>query len=134
MTNDAEILEMLRSSRAIAVVGLSNNPMRPSFGVSRFMQSRGYRIIPVNPAETEVLGEKAYPALTDVPEKFEMIDVFRRPDAVPEVVDQAIAMKVPYLWLQEGVIHEAAVRKAREAGIKVVVDRCVLKEYRRLMS
>lgn len=132
MTNDAVIIEMLRQAASIAVVGLSSKRLRPSFGVSSYMQQQGYRIIPVNPEETEILGQKAYPALADVPEKIDIVNVFRRSDAVPAIVDEAIALKVPYLWLQEGVVHEEAAEKARQAGIKVVMDRCLLKEHRRL--
>ena len=125
-----EIAELLARTKTIAVVGLSSNPMRPSFGVSQYMQRKGYRIIPVNPNEEIVLGEKAYRALAEIPEKVDMVDVFRRSEFVPEIVDETIRLKIPALWLQEGVIHEAAAKKAREAGISVVMDRCVLKEHR----
>ena len=124
---------MLRAARTIAVVGLSSKRMRPSYGVAAYMQQHGYRIIPVNPAETEVLGEKAYPTLGEVPEKIDIVDVFRRSEAVPEVVDEAVRLGIPYLWLQEDVIHEIAAERARTAGIKVVMDRCILKEHRRLL-
>ena len=133
MTNDADMIEMLRAARTIAVVGLSSKRMRPSYGVAAYMQQHGYRIIPVNPAETEVLGEKAYPTLGEVPEKIDIVDVFRRSEAVPEVVDEAVRLGIPYLWLQEDVIHEIAAERARTAGIKVVMDRCILKEHRRLL-
>lgn len=133
MNDDAVILEMLRNSRTIAVVGLSGKRLRPSHGVSAYMQRQGYRIVPVNPAETEVLGEKAYAALQVVPETIDMVNVFRTSDAVPGIVDEVIAKGAKYLWLQEGVVHEAAAEKARAAGIKVVMDRCVLKEHQRLM-
>jgi uncharacterized protein len=132
-TNDADMIEMLRAAKTIAVVGLSGKRLRPSYGVAAYMQKHGYRIIPVNPMETEVLREKAYATLADVPETIDIVDVFRRPDAVPEVVDEAIALGVKYLWLQEDVIHEAAAEKARAAGMKVVMDRCILKEHRRLL-
>lgn len=131
-SNDTDILEMLRDGKTIAVVGLSSKRLRPSHGVSAYMQQHGYRIIPVNPEETEVLGEKAYASLRDIPEKVDIVNVFRRPDAVPGVVDDAIAIGAPYLWLQEDVIHEQAAQKAREAGLKVVMDRCIFKEHRRL--
>jgi predicted CoA-binding protein len=104
--------------------------MRPSHGVSAYMQSHGYRIIPVNPNITECLGEKAYNSLLDVPEKIDIVDIFRRSEFVEEVVDQAIQLKVPAVWMQEEVIHEKAAGKAREAGIFVVMDRCILKEHR----
>jgi len=127
--NDA-IGQLLSRARAIAVVGLSSDPMRPSFGVSQYMQRKGYRIIPVNPNESTVLGEKAYRTLSEIPEKVDLVDVFRRPEFVPEIVDEAIRLKVPSVWLQEGVIHNAAAQKARDAGITVVMDRCILKEHR----
>lgn len=127
--NDA-IGELLTRTRTIAVVGLSSSPFRPSFGVAQYMQSKGYRIIPVNPNEQRVLGEKAYASLSEIPEKIDLVDVFRRPEFVPEIVEETIRLKIPSLWLQEGVIHEAAARKARDAGISVVMDRCILKEHR----
>lgn len=132
-TNDADMIEMLREAKTIAVVGLSSKRLRPSHGVSAYMQQQGYRVIPVNPLETEVLGEKAYASLAEVPEKIDLVNVFRQSDAVPEVVDQAIAKGVKYLWLQDDVVHEPAAAKARAAGIKVVMDRCILNEHRRLM-
>lgn len=122
--------ELLTRTRTIAVVGLSSSPFRPSFGVAQYMQSKGYRIIPVNPNEQRVLGEKAYASLSEIPEKIDLVDVFRRPEFVPEIVEETIRLKIPSLWLQEGVIHEAAARKARDAGISVVMDRCILKEHR----
>jgi len=125
-----EIGELLTHIRTIAVVGLSSDPMRPSFGVSQYMQRKGYRIIPVNPNESSVLGEKAYRALSEVPDKIDVVDVFRRPKFVPEIVDEAIRLKIPALWLQEGVIHQFAAKRAREAGLTVVMDRCILKEHR----
>lgn len=133
MTNDADMIEMLRGARTIAVVGLSGKRLRPSHGVAAYLQQHGYRIIPVNPSETEVLGEKAYATLAEVPEKIDIVDVFRRPEAVPDVVDEAIKLGVPYLWLQEDVVHEEAAERARAAGMKVVMDRCILKEHRRLL-
>jgi uncharacterized protein len=124
------IAELLKKARTIAVVGLSSNPLRPSHGVSAYMQSHGYRIIPVNPNIGECLGEKAYPSLLDVPEKIEIVNIFRRPEFVEAVVDQAIQLKVPAVWMQEDVIHEGAAEKARRAGIFVVMDLCILKEHR----
>ncbi len=129
MQNDA-IGELLQRARTIAVVGLSDTPDKPSYGVARYLQSRGYRIIPVNPNITQALGEQAYASLTEISEKIDIVDVFRRPEAVPEIVDQVIQMKVPALWLQETVVHEEAAEKARRAGITVVMDRCMLKEHR----
>ena len=129
------IADLLRRSKTIAVVGLSCNPLRPSHGVSAYMQSHGYRIIPVNPQIEECLGEKAYASLLDipekdVPEKIDIVNIFRRPEFVEEIVDQAIQLKVPAIWMQEDVIHEKAAEKARRAGIFVVMDRCILKEHR----
>jgi predicted CoA-binding protein len=132
MSEAEQIKELLRNVKTIAVVGLSDNPMRASYDVSEYMQSHGYRIIPVNPEIREALGEKAYASLSEVPEKIDLVNVFRRPEFVPEVVEEAIRLKVPAMWLQEGVIHEDAAQKARDAGIFVVMDRCILKEHRRL--
>ena len=128
-----QISEILKTARNIAVVGLSSSPMRPSYGVAAYLQTQGYRIIPVNPEIKGALGEKGYATLNDVPEKIDIVDIFRRPEFVPEIVDQAIALKVPAIWMQESVVHEEAAKKARAAGIFVVMDRCILKEHRRRM-
>jgi uncharacterized protein len=124
------ITELLRRSKTIAVVGLSNSPLRPSHGVSAYMQSQGYRIIPVNPNIKGALGEKAYASLLDVPERIDLVNVFRRPEHVDEIVGQAIQLKIPAIWMQEGVINERAAQKACEAGIFVAMDLCILKEHR----
>jgi predicted CoA-binding protein len=124
------IAALLQHAKTIAVVGLSDNPLRPSHGVSAYMQSHGYRIIPVNPRIESCLGEKAYASLLDVPEKIDIVNIFRRPEYVEEVVDQAIRLKVPAVWMQEEVIHERAAKKARQAGIFVVMDHCILLEHR----
>ncbi len=124
------VTELLRHAKTIAVVGLSNDPLRPSHGVSAYMQSQGYRIIPVNPQIESCLGERAYASLIDVPEKIDIVNIFRRPEFVEQVVDQAIQLKVPAIWMQEDVIHEKAAEKARRAGAFVVMDRCILKEHR----
>jgi uncharacterized protein len=129
MTQPVSIAELLQSAKTIAVVGLSANPLRPSHGVTAYMQSQGYRIIPVNPNIEECLGEKAYVTLRDVPEKIDIVNIFRRPEFVPEIVEEAIRLKVPAVWMQEDVIHEKAAEKARQAGIFVVMDRCILKEH-----
>jgi len=123
------ITELLKRAKTIAVVGLSSNPMRVSHGVSAYMQSQGYRIIPVNPQIDASLGEKAYRSLLEVPEKIDIVNIFRRPEFVEEVVDEAIQLKVPAIWMQEEVIHEAAAEKARKEGIFVVMDQCILKEH-----
>lgn len=121
---------MLKSARTIAVVGLSSKRYRPSYGVAAYMQSAGYRIIPVNPNEREVLGEKCYARLEDVSEKVDIVDIFRRSELVPEVVESAIRIGAKAVWMQEGVVHEEAARRAREAGLEVVMDLCILKEHR----
>jgi predicted CoA-binding protein len=124
---------LLRSAKTIAVVGLSGRRSRPSYGVSEYMQSQGYRILPVNPNETEILGEKCWAALEDIPEPIDIVDVFRRSECVPEVVEAAIRIGAKGIWLQEGVIHEEAAEKARAAGLEVVMDRCILKEHRKML-
>ena len=130
LSENDPIAEVLKRSKTIVVVGLSPNPLRPSHGVSVYMQTHGYRIIPVNPTIEECLGERAYPNLLAVPEKIDIVNIFRRPEYVEEVVDQAIQLKVPAIWMQEEVIHEKAAEKARKAGIYVLMDRCILKEHR----
>jgi predicted CoA-binding protein len=127
---DDDIGKLLTNAKTIAVVGLSDSPLRPSHGVSAYMQSQGYRIIPVNPAIRGALGEKAVGSLAEIKEKIDIVDVFRRSEFVPELVDEAIRLKVPAIWMQEGVVHEAAAEKARKAGMVVVMDRCILKEHR----
>ncbi|HTM38902.1 MAG TPA: CoA-binding protein [Terriglobales bacterium] len=124
------IRRLLALAKVIAVVGLSPNPLRASHGVSAYMQERGYRIIPVNPNIREALGEDSYPSLLEVPDKIDIVNVFRRSEFVEEVVDQAIQKKIPAVWMQEGVIHHAAASKAKEAGIFVVMDQCILQEHR----
>ena len=128
------VRELLSQARTIAVVGLSNRRSRPSYGVSEYMQSAGYRIIPVNPAETEVLGEKAYPTLDQIPVPVDIVDIFRRPEFVPDIVDAAIRIGAKCVWMQEGVVHEEAARKARAAGLEVVMDHCILKAHRRMLA
>ena len=130
MTQTDRIHELLSQTKTIAVVGLSDSPMRPSHGVSAYMQAQGYQIIPVNPQVSEALGEKSYASLLEVPEKIDLVDVFRRPEFVDEIVEQAIQLKIPAIWLQEDVVNERAAEKARQAGIFVVMDLCILKEHR----
>jgi uncharacterized protein len=127
------IPDILRNYHAIAVVGLSSDPMRASHSVSDYMQRAGYRIIPVNPDETEVLGEKAYPDVVSIPEQVEIVNIFRRSENVPPVVDDAIAAGAKVVWMQQGIWNEAAAEKARAAGLEVVMDRCIRTEHRRLM-
>jgi len=133
ISSDADIRGLLANTRTIAVVGLSDNPAKASYYVSEYLQAKGYRIIPVNPAVSAVLGEKCYPSLRDIPEPVDLVDVFRRPDAVPEIVEDAIAVRANAVWLQEGVVHPVAAARAEAAGLKVVMDRCVLKEHERLI-
>ncbi len=134
MTQPDPIYELLSRAKTIAVVGLSDSPMRVSHGVSAYMQASGYGIIPVNPHIAEALGEKAYASLLEIPrevaEKIDFVNVFRRPEYVDNIVEQCIQLKMPAIWLQEGVINQRAAEKARTAGIFVVMDLCVLKEHR----
>ena len=131
--SDQQIKELLQKAHTIAVVGLSSSRLRASYGVSQYMQSAGYRIIPVNPNEQEVLGEKSYARLEDVPEKIDVVDVFRRPEFVPEIVDAAIRVGARAIWMQDGVVNETAAQRARDAGLFVVIDACIWREHRRLM-
>ena len=124
------IRDLLTRAKTIAVVGLSDSPLRPSHGVSAYMQMHGYKIIPVNPNVREVLGEESYHSLVEVPEKIDVVNIFRRPEFVEEVIDQAIRLTIPAVWMQEEVINERAAAKARNAGMFVVMDRCILKEHR----
>jgi|SRR5689334_982347 predicted CoA-binding protein len=124
------ITELLRHTKTIAVVGLSDSPLRPSHGVAAYMQIQGYRILPVNPNIEISLGEKAYPSLLDVKEKIDLVNIFRRSEFVSDLVDQAIQLKVPAIWMQEDVVDEEAAQRARKAGLFVVMDRCILQEHR----
>jgi hypothetical protein len=128
--NSDPIWELLSRAKTIAVVGLSDSPLRPSYGVSAYMQAQGYKIIPVNPVITEALGERSYASLLDVPENVDIVNVFRRPEFVDEIVQQAIQLKAPAIWMQEGVVNEAAAAKARRSGIFVAMDLCILKEHK----
>jgi uncharacterized protein len=130
--NDSELKQLLHNTRTIAIVGLSEKPDRPSHHVAAYLQSAGYRVIPVNPSVLSILGERCYSTLRDIPEPVDMVDVFRRSDAVPPIAHEAIAIGAKSLWLQEGVIHEQAAEEARAAGLQVVMDRCILKEHERL--
>jgi len=123
------ITELFKTSKTIAVVGLSSKRQRPSYGVAEYMQNSGYRILPVNPEETEVLGEKSFAHLRDVTEAVDIVNVFRRPQYVPEIVETAVRMGVRALWLQEGVMHHASEEFARQAGLLVLSDLCILKEH-----
>jgi len=126
------IADILGAARTIAVVGLSARLSRPSHGVAEYLQRAGYRIIPVNPNIAEVLGEKSYASLDAVPEPVDIVDIFRRPEHVPAIVEAAIRKGAKTIWMQEGVVHEVAARRAESAGLTVVMDRCILKDHRRL--
>jgi predicted CoA-binding protein len=129
---EKSITELLASAKTIAVIGLSSKPYRASFGVSETLQYSGYRIFPVNPNEEEVLGEKCYSRLEDIPEKIDIVDIFRRPEFVPEIVDAAIRIGARAVWMQEGVEDEASAERARRAGLFVIMDNCIAKEiYKR---
>ena len=126
--------KILESSRVVAVVGLSSRDYRTSYRIAEYLQSAGYRVIPVNPNETEVLGEIAYPSLEDVPEKVDLVNIFRRSELVPPIVEAAIRVRANVIWMQEGIVHEEAAQRARAAGLQVVMDRCIFKEHRRWMA
>ena len=130
---DDEILEILTGARTVAVVGFSSKPERPSHRVAKFLKDAGYRIYPINPNIEEALGEKVYASLEEVPAGIDIVDIFRASDKVLPVVEAAIRVGARVVWMQEGVVNEEAARKAREAGLKVVMDRCTMQEYRRLV-
>jgi uncharacterized protein len=132
MSEASVIAGLLHSAHTIAVVGLSNKSWRASYGVSEYMQRAGYRIIPVNPELDEVLGERSYPNVEAVPEPIDIVNIFRRSELVPEIVDAAIRVGAKAVWMQEGVVHEEAAARARAAGLTVVMDRCLLKEHRKI--
>lgn len=127
--NDPESIARMLGAKTIAVVGLSSDPSRASHSVSRYMQSNGYRIIPINPNETSVLGEKAYPRLSDVPEQVDLVDIFRRSEEAGQHVDEAIRIGARGVWLQEGVVDAEAAGRAFDAGLDVAMDLCILKEH-----
>lgn len=128
---EPDIKSILEESKTVAVVGLSPKEERDSHRVARYLQSQGYRVIPVNPSADEILGERSYPDLASVPEPIDVVDVFRRSEAVPEIVEEAIKVGAKAVWMQEGVIHEEAAARARQAGLQVVMDRCMMVEHRR---
>jgi len=129
-----EIRALLTRVKTIAVVGLSPKPDRPSYGVSRAMQQFGYRIVPVRPAVSEVLGECAYASLADIPFPVDLVNVFREAAAIPGIVEASLAIGAPAIWIQQGIVHEVAAQAARQAGMRVVMDRCIWKEYMALMA
>jgi uncharacterized protein len=134
MNSDQEMKNILLSARTIASVGLSGNQQKESYGIAAYLKAQGYRVIPVNPTATEILGEKAYPDLESVPEKIDVVQVFRKPEDVPPVVEDAIKSGAKVVWMQEGIVHEEAAQKAREAGLQVVMDACMRATHRRLVG
>lgn len=134
MNSDNALREILLSARTIASVGLSSNEEKDSYGVASYLQEQGYRVIPVNPTATEILGEKAYPDLRSVPEKIDVVQVFRKPEDVPPVVDDAIRAGAKVIWMQEGIVNEEAAQKARDAGLQVVMDACMRASHKRLIG
>ncbi|MCS6860618.1 MAG: CoA-binding protein [Abditibacteriales bacterium] len=129
---DEEVRQILSEANVVAIVGLSDEPTRDSYRVASYLREHGYRIIPVNPHVTEVLGEKSYPSLLEVPEKVDVVDIFRKPEAVPAIVDAAIAVGAKVVWMQEGIVHNASADKARAAGLQVVMNKCMMKEHRKV--
>jgi hypothetical protein len=134
MNNDQMKKEILLSTKTIASVGLSSNPEKESHGVAQYLKEQGYRVIPVNPTTDEVLGEKSYPDLESVPEKIDVVQVFRKPEDVPPVVEGAIKVGAKVVWMQEGIVNEAAAEKARAAGLQVVMDACMRDTHKRLIA
>jgi uncharacterized protein len=130
---DAEIKHILESSKTVAIVGLSDKPDRDSYRVAEYLQLQGFRIIPVNPSVASVLGERSYASVADIPEKMDVVDIFRKPDAVGPVVDEAIAAGARVVWMQLGSVNHAAAEAARAAGLEVVMDRCMKLEHQRLL-
>ncbi len=131
---DEEIKEILTSAKNVAVVGLSDKPGRDSHRVAAYLKTRGYKIFPVNPTIEEVLGERSYPRLEDIPEPIDVVDIFRAPEHVPPIVESAIAIGAKVVWMQLGVVNEEAAEKARDAGLTVVMDRCMMQEHKRLLA
>lgn len=129
---DQQLRNIFETTKTLAVVGLSSDPSRPSFGVTKYLQSKGYRIIPVNPKETEVHGEKAYADLRSVPDKVEVVEIFRRPEFVPAIVEDAIKIGAKVVWMQDGAGNPEAAKRAEEAGLVAIVDDCMLRQHRRL--
>ncbi|RPJ29633.1 MAG: CoA-binding protein [Chloroflexi bacterium] len=134
MNNDKTMKEILQSAKIIASVGLSSNPEKESYGVVQYLKNQGYRVIPVNPTADEILGEKSYPDLESVPEKIDVVQVFRKPEDVPPVVESAIKVGAKTVWMQEGIVNEEAAQKARAAGMQVVMDACMRETHKRLIA
>ena len=126
--------KILKDSHVVAVVGLSTNKERPSYGVSDYLKEHGYKVIPVNPNEDTILGERCYPSLMSIDEQVDVVDIFRRSEDVAEIVDEAITIGARVVWMQEGVVNERAAKKARDAGLEVIMDMCMMKEHRKMMK
>ena len=129
----AEIVEILNTSKVIAVIGASLKPERPSHWISIYLKEHGYRVIPVNPGHTEILGDRCYKSLSEIPEPIDIVDIFREPGAVPGIVEEAIAKKAKVIWMQQGIVHNAAAEKAKAAGLKVIQNKCIYQEHRNLL-
>lgn len=134
MNDDSNLKEILRSAKTIATVGLSTNPEKDSYRIASYLKGQGYRVIPVNPTASEILGEKAYPDVQSIPEKVDVVQVFRKPEDVPPVVEDAIQAGAKVIWMQEGIVHEQAAQQARQAGLQVVMDACMRSSHRRLIG
>jgi predicted CoA-binding protein len=134
MNSDKEMKDILLSAKTVASVGLSSNQQKESYWIVSYLQDQGYRIVPVNPTANEILGEKAYPDLSSIPEPVDVVQIFRKPEDVPPVVDEAIKIGAKVVWMQEGISHQAAAQKAREAGLQVVMDACMRATHRRLIG
>ncbi len=134
MNSEKEMKEILLSAKTVASVGLSSNPAKESFGIVQYLKDQGYKIIPVNPTATEIMGEKAFPDLSSVPEPVDVVQVFRRPEDVPPVVEEAIKIGAKVVWMQEGIVNEEAAEKARGAGLQVVMDACMRAAHRHLIG
>jgi len=130
--HDQKITSILKSANTVASVGLSSNPQKESYGVALYLKEQGYKVIPVNPTATEIMGEKVYPSLSEIPEKVDVVQVFRKPEDVPPVVDEAVKIGAKVVWMQEGIVNYEAARKAEEAGLQVVMDACMRASHRRL--
>lgn len=134
MNNDQMMKEILRSAKTVATVGLSSNPEKDSYSVAQYLKTQGYRVIPVNPTATEILGETSYPDLESVPEKIDVVQVFRKPEDVPPVAESAVKVGAKAVWMQEGIVNEEAAQKARAAGLQVVMDACMRETHKRLIG
>lgn len=134
MNNDQAMKAILQSTRTIASVGLSSNPGKESHGIADYLMQQGYRVIPVNPTASEILGEKSYPDLVSIPEKIDVVQIFRRPEDVPPIAEEAIQVGAKVVWMQEGIVNEEAAQKARQAGLQVVMDACMRATHRRLIG